>query len=107
MRLVQLATLTLTLGIFAATVAGVEASNVSDHYLYQAGGPLRLHETFDRQHAPPAMRGEPDIMPVAARLALPGVLAASCAWAKASTRWLKYLGGTRGPSRRLSVRGLP
>jgi len=85
MRLVQLATLTLTLGIFAATVAGVEASNVSDHYLYQAGGPLRLlcksrifirggvpqghdnlHETFDRQHAPPAMRGEPDIMPVAA-----------------------------------------
>lgn len=75
MRLVQLSTLTLTLGIFAATVAGVEARNLSDQYLYQAGAPLRLHETFDRQNAPRAMRSEPDIMSLAAHRALPGVRA--------------------------------
>jgi len=75
MRLVQLTTLTLTLGIFAATVAGVEARNLSDQYLYQAGAPLRLQESFDRQHAPTAMQNEPDIMPLAAHLALPGVRA--------------------------------
>ncbi len=45
MRLVQLCTLTLTLGIFAATVAGVEARNQNDQYMYQAGSTLRLIET--------------------------------------------------------------
>ena len=75
MRLVQLSTLTLTLGIFAATVAGVEAHNVADQFLYQAGAPLRLHESFDRQHAPLGMTGEPDIMPLAAHRALPTVRA--------------------------------
>ena len=77
MRLVQLSTLTLTLGIFAATVAGVEAQNVSDQYLYQAGAPLRLRESFDRQHAPPSMIATPDIMPLAVHRALPGVRAAT------------------------------
>ncbi|MGH2347533.1 MAG: FtsX-like permease family protein, partial [Chloroflexota bacterium] len=77
MRLVQLCTLTLTLGIFAATVAGVQASNLSDQYLYQAGSPLRLGETFDRDHVAPSMKNTPDIMPIASHLALPGVRAAT------------------------------
>jgi len=75
MRLVQLSTLTLTLGIFAATVAGVEAQNLADQYLYQAGAPLRLTESFDRQHVPASMKATPDIMPLAAHRALPGVRA--------------------------------
>ncbi|HVA92407.1 MAG TPA: ABC transporter permease, partial [Chloroflexota bacterium] len=77
MRLVQLCTLTLTLGIFAATVAGVQASNLSDQYMYQAGAPLRLGETFNRDHVPLSLKSQPDIMPIAEHLALPGVHAAT------------------------------
>jgi putative ABC transport system permease protein len=77
MRLVQLCTLTLTLGVFAATVAGVQSTNLSDQYRYQAGATLRLHESFDRQHAPASLQNQPDIMPIAAHLALPGVHAAT------------------------------
>ena len=77
MRLVQLCTLTLTLGIFAATVAGVEASNLTDQYLYQAGSTLRLSENYDRSQVPANLRNEPDTMPIAAHLALPGVHAAT------------------------------
>lgn len=77
MRLVQLCTLTLTMGIFAATVAGVQSRNLSDQYLYQAGAALRLHESYDRQHATPATRNTPDIMPIDAHLALPGVRGAT------------------------------
>jgi putative ABC transport system permease protein len=77
MRLVQLCTLTLTMGIFAATVAGVQASNLRDQYLYQAGAPLRLFESYNRAQVPPALRNEPDIMPLADHLALPGVHAAT------------------------------
>jgi putative ABC transport system permease protein len=77
MRLVQLCTLTLTLGIFAATVAGVEASNLSDQYQYQAGATVRLMETFDRHDQPANLRNQPDIMPISTHLALPGVRAAT------------------------------
>ncbi|HZS87100.1 MAG TPA: FtsX-like permease family protein [Chloroflexota bacterium] len=42
MRLVQLLALTLTLGVFAATVAGVVGANAADRALYQAGSTLRL-----------------------------------------------------------------
>lgn len=77
MRLVQLCTLTLTLGIVAATVAGVEARNLSDQQLYQAGSTVRLSETFDRAHAPPRLKNEPDALPLSAHLALPGVRAAT------------------------------
>jgi putative ABC transport system permease protein len=77
MRLVQLCTLTLTVGIFAATVAGVQSRNLSDQYLYQAGAPLRLGETLDRTHAPPSMANQTDTMPLAMHLALPGVTAAT------------------------------
>lgn len=58
-------------------VGGVQASNLSDQYLYQAGSPLRLGETFDRDHVVAALKNTPDIMPVVAHLALPGVHAAS------------------------------
>ena len=67
------------MGIFAATVAGVEARNLTDQYLYQAGATVRLAETYDRQQSPPAMRNVPDAMPIAAHLALPGVHAATAA----------------------------
>ncbi len=77
MRLMQLCTLTLTLGIFAATVAGVQEQNLSDQYLYQAGAPLRLRETFDRQGLPVNQQNVPDAMPISAHLALPGVHAAT------------------------------
>jgi putative ABC transport system permease protein len=42
MRLVQLLALTLTLGVFAATVAGVVGANAVDQARYQAGSTLRL-----------------------------------------------------------------
>jgi putative ABC transport system permease protein len=77
MRLVQLCTLTLTVGIFAATVAGVQSRNLSDQYLYQAGAPVRLGETLDRTGAPPSMASQTDIMPLAMHLTLPGVTAAT------------------------------
>ena len=73
MRLVQLCTLTLTLGIFAATVAGVEAHNLSDQQMYDTGATVRLSESFDRAHASPRMQNEPDSMPLSAHLKLPGV----------------------------------
>lgn len=44
MQLVQLLTLTLTMGVFAATVAGVEESNVADQRHYEAGSTVRLIE---------------------------------------------------------------
>jgi len=77
MRLVQLCTLTLTLGIFAATVAGVEAHNLTDQQMYDTGATIRLSESFDRAHAPPRLHNEPDSMPLSAHLKLPGVHAAT------------------------------
>lgn len=68
MRLVQLCTLTLTLGVFAATVAGVEAVNRLDQQVYDAGTQLRLGE-FDALHK------QWHIMPLADHLRLPGVRA--------------------------------
>lgn len=77
MRLVQLCTLTLTLGIFAATVAEVEAHNLTDQQMYDTGATIRLSESFDRAHAPPRLHNEPDSMPLSAHLKLPGVHAAT------------------------------
>lgn len=70
MRLVQLCTLTLTLGIFAATVAGVESSNRSDQAMYEAGAALRLVEYN-------VGRKTWETLPLAAHQSLPGVSAAS------------------------------
>ena len=67
MRLVQLCTLTLTLGIFAATVAGIEARNEADQQAYEAGATVRLQEFVQSTH------GIGTIMPLADHLALPGV----------------------------------
>ena len=70
MRLVQLCTLTLALGVFAATVAGVEASNLSDRQMYDAGAPARLEE-YD------LLKKQWHIMPLADHLTLQGVHAAT------------------------------
>src|SRR5207248_111770 len=70
MRLVQLCTLTLTLGVFAATVAGVEASNLTDQQMYEAGAPVRLEE-YD------LVIKKWLIMPLADHLKLQGVHAAT------------------------------
>ncbi len=72
MRLVQLCALTLTLGVFAATVAGVEGSNLSDQQLYYAGAPMRIME-YDPVHK------QWNTMPLADHLKLPGVRAATLA----------------------------
>ncbi len=69
MRLVQLSTLTLTLGVFAATVAAVEASNQTDQQLYVAGAQVRLMEYNE------AIK-QWDTMPLADHRALPGVTGA-------------------------------
>lgn len=68
MRLVQLCTLTLTLGVFAATVAGVESRNLADQQLYQAGSQVRLEE-YD------AATKQWTILPLADHRRLPGVRA--------------------------------
>jgi len=47
MGLVQLLVLTLTLGVFAATIGGVVGANASDQVMYGAGSTLRLQE-FNR-----------------------------------------------------------
>ena len=73
MRLVQLCTMTLTLGIFAATVAGVEARNQLDQQAYEAGAMVRLQEAVNRTQG--AGKGIPDAMPLADHLQLPGVRA--------------------------------
>jgi ABC-type lipoprotein release transport system permease subunit len=75
MRLVQLCTLTLTLGIFAATVAGVQARNQADQQAYEAGATVRLQEFVDRSHG--LGKDLQDAMPLADHLALPGVHAAT------------------------------
>jgi putative ABC transport system permease protein len=69
MRLVQLCTLTLTFGIFAATVAGIETRNAADQQAYEAGATVRLVEFPDRAH------GSGRILPLADYRALPGVRA--------------------------------
>ncbi len=74
MRLVQLLSLTLSLGVFAATVAGVEERNVADQQIYDAGTTVRLVE--QRYGVVPG-KFVPLTMPVAWHLALPGVEAAS------------------------------
>src|SRR5439155_7234219 len=66
----QLCTLTLTLGVFAATVAGVEATNLSDQQIYDAGSQVRLLEYND-------LIKKWDTMPLADHLKLPGVHAAT------------------------------
>jgi putative ABC transport system permease protein len=77
MRLVQLCTLTLALGICAAAVAGVESRNQADQQMYAAGAPVRLSESFDRASTSALSRNAPDSMPLSAHLALPGVHAAT------------------------------
>jgi putative ABC transport system permease protein len=74
MRLVGLLSLTLSLGVFAATVAGVEERNVADQQLYATGATLRLVE--ERYGVEPRAFA-PLTMPVSWHLALPGVQAAS------------------------------
>ena len=75
MRLVGLCTLTLTLGVFAATVAGIERQNLADRELYAAGAQLRLEELLGQ---PQVSRGqETDTLPLAEHLQLPGVQAAT------------------------------
>jgi len=75
MRLVQLCTLTLTLGIFAATVAAVESRNQADQQAYEAGATVRLVELA--AHSPGISGGLQDSMPLADHLRLPGVYAAT------------------------------
>jgi putative ABC transport system permease protein len=70
MRLVQLLALTLTLGVFVATVSGVVGANAVDQALYQAGSTLRLALLN------PVSRSY-QTLPLARRL--PGVHAASVA----------------------------
>jgi len=70
MRLVQLCTLTLTLGVFAATVAGVEGTNLADQQIYEAGSQVRLLEYDD-------LLKKWHTMPLADHLKLPGVHAAT------------------------------
>ena len=70
MRLVQLCTLTLTLGVFAATVAGVEGTNLADQQIYEAGAQVRLLEYND-------LLKKWEIAPLADHLKLPGVHAAT------------------------------
>ena len=77
MRLVQLCTLTLTLGIFSATVAAVESRNQADQQAYEAGATVRLVELAT--HSPGTGGGMPDSMPLADHLRLPGVHAAAAA----------------------------
>ena len=69
MRLVQLCTLTLTLGVFAATVAGIESYNAVDQQSYEAGATIRMTAFPDR------VNGTGRIRPLAEYLALPGVRA--------------------------------
>ena len=69
MRLVQLCTLTLTFGVFAATVAGVESRNAIDQQAYEAGATVRFTEFPDRTN------GTGKIRPLADYLTLPGVKA--------------------------------
>ncbi len=68
MRLVQLLALTLVLGVFAATLAGVVDANATDQVLYQAGSTIRLSNPLINYW---------QIQPVAWYLRLPGVHAAS------------------------------
>jgi len=70
MQLVQLSALTVALGVVAATIAGVEASNLSDQQLYTAGAPLRLREYN-------AVQKQYQTLPLADHLRLPGVRAAT------------------------------
>lgn len=64
-------------GDMPVVISAYTARNLSDQYLYQAGATLRLHESYDRQGAPSGLRYTPDIMPLAAHLALPDVRAAT------------------------------
>jgi putative ABC transport system permease protein len=66
-RLVQLCTLTLTFGIFAATVAGIETRNAADQQAYDAGATVRVGAFPDKAH--PVGR----TVPIADYRALPGV----------------------------------
>ena len=92
MRLVQLLTLTLTMGVFAATVAGVEESNVADQRHYEAGSTVRLIEC--RIGVEPG-KAVGLTMPIAWHQALPGVreLVPRCAWRPATPA------GARRPDR--------
>ncbi len=72
MRLVQLLVLTLTLGVFAATIAGVIGANADDQVRYIAGTTLRLEE-FDSDI------NAFQTYPLAWHLQQPGVQAASLA----------------------------
>jgi len=74
MRLVQLLTLTLTMGVFAATVAGVEQSNLADQQRYDAGSTVRLSEC---RIGIVAGKSVPLTMPVAWHRTLPGARAVS------------------------------
>ncbi len=47
-RLVMLLSLTLSIGVFAAAVAGTIGSNLDDQYRYQAGASLRLVEDYPK-----------------------------------------------------------